>query len=59
MAIVIAALAVCAGTLLAAYELPEAERDRRIQRLSLALVIATGVTAAAGVAYALWVWLLA
>jgi heme A synthase len=59
MAIAIAVLAVCAGTLLAVYELPRAEDDRRIRRLSLALVIATAVTAAAGAAYAIGSWILA
>jgi hypothetical protein len=58
MAIALAVLAVCAGTLLAAYELPGAEDDRRIRRLSLALVIAAGVTVAAGAAYAIGVWIL-
>ena len=47
-----AVLAVLAGVLLAALDLPQADADRRIRRMSLVLIIATSVTAVAGVAYA-------
>jgi hypothetical protein len=53
IAVAIAVLAVAAGVLLAAFDLPQAGADPRLKRLSLALVIATSVTAIAGVAYAL------
>jgi hypothetical protein len=55
IAVAAALLAVLAGVLLAAFELPPADADRRTQRLSLVLVIATSVTAAAGVTYVLLV----
>ena len=48
-----ALLAVLAGVLLAALERPQADTDRRTRQWSLALLIATSATAAAGVAYAL------
>jgi hypothetical protein len=53
IAVAIAVLAVAAGVLLAAFDLPQAEADPRVKRLSLALVIAASVTAIAGVACAL------
>lgn len=55
IAIVVVAtvLAILAGVLLAAFEVPQAEAGRFIQRLSLVWVVATSVTAAGGVAYAL------
>jgi len=52
IATAIAVLAVLAGVLLAALDLPQAATDRRTQRMSLVLVIATSVTAVAGVTYA-------
>jgi hypothetical protein len=52
-AVATALLAVLAGVLLAALEQPRAEADPRTRRLSLALVVATSMTAAAGVTYAL------
>jgi hypothetical protein len=55
IAVAVALLALGAGVLLAAFDLPQAEADRRTQRLSLVWVIATSVTAAAGAAYALLV----
>ena len=55
IAVTAAVLAVSAGVLLAAYDQPGGGTDRRTRRLSLALVVASSVTAAAGVAYALLV----
>ncbi|HEY0001998.1 MAG TPA: hypothetical protein VGB74_16225 [Actinoplanes sp.] len=52
-ATVTAVLAVLGGVLLAALDRPQADTDRRTRQMSLALVVATSVTAAAGVAYAL------
>jgi hypothetical protein len=53
VAAALALLAVLGGVLLAAFDLPQADADRGTRRLSLVLVIATSVTATAGVAYAL------
>ena len=53
IAVAMALLAVAAGVLLAAVDLPRAATDRRTERLSLVLVIATSVTTVAGVAFAL------
>jgi hypothetical protein len=53
VAAALALLAVLSGVLLAAFDLPQADADRGTRRLSLVLVIATSVTATAGVAYAL------
>jgi hypothetical protein len=47
-----ALLAVLAGVLLAAFDLPAADTDRRTRRWSLVLVVATSVTTVAGAAYA-------
>jgi hypothetical protein len=55
IAVAAALLAVLAGVLLAAFDLPPADAGRRPHQLSLVLVIATSVTTAAGVAYALLV----
>jgi hypothetical protein len=55
IAVAIALLAVLAGVLLAAFDLPQADADPGIRRLSLVFLIATSMTAAAGVAYALFV----
>jgi hypothetical protein len=54
IAVALALLAVLAGVLLAAFEQPQADAGRRTRRLSLVLVIAASVTAAVGVAYALF-----
>jgi hypothetical protein len=54
IAVVGAVLAVLAGVLQAAFDLPRAEADPAVQRSSLVLVIATSVTAAVGVTYALF-----
>ena len=51
IATVIALLAVLAGVLLAALDQPPADTDRRTERMSLVLVVAVSVTAAAGSAY--------
>jgi hypothetical protein len=48
-----ALLAVLSGVLLAALDRPHAAADRRTEHMSLALVIAASMTAAAGVAYAI------
>jgi hypothetical protein len=48
-----ALLAVLTGVLLAAFDQPRADDHPRTQQWSLMLVIATSVTTAAGVAYAL------
>jgi hypothetical protein len=54
IAVVAAVLAVLAGVLQAAFDLPQADADPGIQRSSLVLVIATSVTTAVGVTYALF-----
>lgn len=51
--VMIALQAVLAGALTAAFDLPHAGADPRTQRLSVVLLVATSVTATAGVAYAL------
>jgi uncharacterized membrane protein len=51
-AVVIALLAALAGVLLATLDRPQAYADRRADRWSLALVIATAVTVVAGAVYA-------
>ena len=55
IAVAIALLAVLAGVLLAAFDVPQADADPRLQRLSLAFLVTASMTAAAGVAYALFV----
>lgn len=55
LAVATALLAALAGVLLATFDLPQADADLRIRRLSLVFLIATSMTAAAGVAYALFV----
>jgi uncharacterized membrane protein len=53
LAAAIALLAVLAGVLLAVLDQPEADADRRTERLSLVLVVAVSVIAATGGAYTL------
>jgi len=53
IAVATALLAVLAGVLLAAFDLPQSDAGLPTRRLSLVWVIATSVTAAGGVAYAL------